>query len=224
MKKAIRIHISGYIFSIDEDAYSVLKEWLDSISTQYLKEEDGKEIINDVEMRVAELFKEKLGNEGAVSLIEVNSVIKTMGQANEFEEDTIIEDDFSKKENPKKQVLENPIINNNKDTQKESRKRLYRDGENRVIAGVCSGLDKYLGIDVVFIRLAFILALFGGFGIVAYIILWAVIPEAKTVSQKLEMAGEPVNISNIEKAIKDEIEFFKEKFSHKKRKKYRRRR
>ena len=220
MKKAIRIHISGYIFSIDEDAYSVLKEWLDSISNQYLNEQDGKEIIDDIEMRVAELFKEKVGNEGAVSLIEVNSIIKTMGQPEEFEEDTTIEDSGNKEtssiKTPPKPKQEN------KKTNRE--KRLYRDEENRVIAGVCSGLDKYLGIDVVFIRLAFVLALVGGFGVIAYLILWAVTPEAKTVSQKLEMMGEPVNISNIEKAIKDEIEFFKEKFSHKKWRKRRSRR
>jgi len=220
MKKAIRIHISGYIFSIDEDAYSILKQWLDNVSVQYLKEEDGEEIINDIEMRVAELFKDKVGNDGAVSLIEVNSIIKTMGQPEEFEEENSI---INKTPTTSENRNSKKTFSSNKKTRKE--KRLFRDDENSVIAGVCGGIGNYLGIDPVLIRLAFILAVFvGGFGTVIYIILWAITPKALTVSQKLEMMGEPVNISNIEKAIKEEFEYFKEKFSHKKRRYHRRRR
>lgn len=90
---------------------------------------------------------------------------------------------------------------------------------------MCGGIGNYLRIDPVLIRLAFILAVFvGGFGTIIYIILWAITPKAVSVSQKLEMMGEPVNISNIEKAIKEEIEYFKEKFSHKKRSRKKRRR
>lgn len=214
MKKAIRIHISGYIFNIDEDAYSELKTWLDKVSKQYENEKDGEEIINDIEMRVAELFMDKVGNEGAVSIDEVNSIIRTMGQPEDFEEETV--------ENPKQNFEQKETFKENKKARKE--KRLFRDDENNVIAGVCSGLGYYFGIDPVLIRLAFILTIFmGGFGVITYIVLWIISPKATSTTQKLEMMGEPVNISNIEKAIKEEVEYFKEKFAkHKKHKRRRR--
>ncbi len=206
MKKTIRIHISGYIFNIDEDAYSKLKKWLDRIALKYENEEDGEEIFNDIEARVAELFDEQAGNEGVITLKEVEEVIKTMGNPEDFEPDEKkeqnISDDYPKEKKKRKQ------------------KRLYRDEDNNVFAGVCAGLGNYFGTDPVFIRLIFVAAFFlGGFGPLIYIILWIVIPKAVTVSQKLEMQGEPVTVSNIEKAIKDEIEYVKEKWLKKKKKK-----
>ncbi|MCF6366372.1 MAG: PspC domain-containing protein [Bacteroidales bacterium] len=208
MKKTIRIHISGYIFNIDEDAYQVLENWLDSVSKQYENENDGDEIFKDIEMRVAELFYDKIGSEGVISITEVSNIIKIMGQPEEFEdnEQTTKTENTSFKKTEKK---------------KTKQKRLYRSEEDHVIAGVCSGLGGYFGIDPVLVRLAFIIAIIiGGFGTILYIILWIIIPKAETVSQKLEMKGEPVNISNIEKAIREEFEFVKEKFNRKKRKKH----
>lgn len=214
MRKAIRIHITGYIFNIEEDAYEVLEKWLESVSNQYADEEDGDEIFKDIEMRVAELFHGKVGKEGVVSLTEVNDVIITMGQPEEFEEEEI----------PREKKPENKKTYSGKE--KKSRKknsRLYRDEESKVFGGVCSGLGHYFGIDPVFIRLAFILAtVIAGFGPVIYIVLMIVTPKAATVSQKLEMNGEPVNISNIEKSIREEFEYVKEKFMKQKNKKRRR--
>ncbi|MCF6183708.1 MAG: PspC domain-containing protein [Bacteroidales bacterium] len=201
MKKTIRIHISGYIFNIDEDAYQKLKIWLDSISEKYKNEEDGEEIFNDIEMRVAELFEEKSGHEGVVTQKEVDDIIKIMGKPEDFEpeEDENINFSFSNKKKSRKQ------------------KRLYRDEENQIIAGVCSGLGSYFGIDPVIIRLLFVAALvIGGFGTLLYIILWIAVPKAETISQKLEMNGEPVTVSNIEKAIRDEFETGKKKLFKKK--------
>lgn len=213
MKKAIRIHISGYIFNIDEDAYSILEKWLDSVSKQYENEEDGDEIFKDIEMRVAELFNDKVGAIGGVSIKEVNDVIQIMGQPEEFEE--------TEKKEEKNTKSENTFSERRKTTKQ---KRLYRDIDDHVISGVCSGLGKYFGIDPVLVRLAFLLAIIiGGFGTILYVILWIIIPKAETVSQKLEMNGEPVNISNIEKVIKEEFEFVKEKFTSKRRKKHKRR-
>ncbi len=197
MKKTIRIHISGYIFNIDEDAYQVLKNWLDSISQKYKNEEDGEEIFTDIEMRVAELFEEKVGNEGVVTQNIVDKIIQIMGKPEEFEteEEKVSEENFSSDKKSRKQ------------------RRLYRDEDNQVIAGVCSGLGNYFGTDPVIFRLLFVLALIvGGFGTILYIILWIAIPKAVTISQKLEMKGEPVTISNIENAIKEEIEYVKEKW------------
>jgi len=197
MKKTIRVHISGYIFNIDEDAYQILKEWLDSISDKYKSEEDGKEIFNDIEMRVAELFEEKVGNEGVVTQETVGKIIQIMGKPEEFESE-------EKKEAEK-------VYSSEKKSRKQ--RRLYRDEDNSVIAGVCGGLGNYFGVDPVIFRLLFVVALIvGGFGTILYVILWIAIPKAVTVSQKLEMKGEPVTISNIEKAIKEEIEYVKEKW------------
>ncbi|NPA44433.1 MAG: PspC domain-containing protein [Chlorobi bacterium] len=205
MKKAITVNINGYIFNIDEDAYTELKNWLDKISNQYKNEKDGDEIINDIEMRVAELFTDMVGDNGVVSIIEVNNVIKTMGQPEDFED---VSDNKQKG---------NESFSSYEKKKRYKNRRLFRDDENSVIAGVCSGLGYYFGIDPVLIRLAFILTIFiGGFGIITYIILWIVSPKATSTSQKLEMMGEPVNISNIEKAIKEEVEYFKDIFYKKK--------
>lgn len=204
MKKTIRIHISGYIFNIDEDAYHILKNWLDSISNKYKKTEDGKEIFNDIEMRVAELFEEKVGNDGVVTQNEVEDIIKTMGNPEDFESDDDRETTYEPNDSKKKS---------------RKQKRLYRDEDNQIIAGVCSGLGNYFGVDPVLFRLAFLVALIiGGFGTLIYIVLWIAIPKAETIAQKLEMNGEPVTVSNIEKAIKEEFEYVKEKWFKKKRK------
>ncbi len=203
MKKTIRIHISGYIFNIDEDAYQILKNWLDSISEKYKNEEDGEEIVNDIEMRVAELFEEKSGHEGVVTQKEVDDVIKIMGKPEDFEPDDEESINFS--------------FSNKKKSRKQ--KRLYRDEDDKILAGVCSGLGNYFGVDPVLIRLLFVAAvILGGFGTIIYIVLWIAIPKAETVSQKLEMKGEPVTIANIEKAIKDEIEYMKNNWFKKKKK------
>ncbi len=204
MKKTIRINISGYIFNIDEDAYQTLKIWLDSISEKYKNEQDGEEIFNDIEMRVAELFEEKVGNEGVVTQKEVNEIIKIMGNPEDFESE-------------EEEKHSEPAFSTEKKTRKQ--KRLYRDDEDKIIAGVCSGLGSYFGIDPVIIRLLFVLAVIvGGFGTLLYIILWIAVPKAETISQKLEMNGEPVTVSNIEKAIREEFETVKKKLFKKKRK------
>ena len=88
MKKTIRIHISGYIFNIEEDAFTILEDWLSKLSSQYSGEEGGDEIINDIEMRVAEIFQEKVGaEEGVISTEEVFGVIEIMGKPEDFEQD-----------------------------------------------------------------------------------------------------------------------------------------
>ena len=96
-----------------------------------------------------------------------------------------------------------------------NKKRLYRDDENRVLGGVCSGLGVYLNIDPVFIRILVVLLVFVGIGISAiiYLILWMVVPVAKTTTQRLEMKGEEATISNIQKTIQDEVSEVKKSFS-----------
>ncbi len=205
MKKTIRIHITGYIFNIEEDAFDVLEAWLKKISGQYGTETGGDEIVNDIETRVAELFQSEIKDEtGVISLKEVKKVIEIMGNPEDFEQHETQHENESKEH-------ENDL--------KESKiyKRLYRDEERKVIGGVCAGIAHYSGIDISLIRIIFIASvLIGGFGAILYLVLWIFIPPAETSSQKLEMQGEPVNISNIEKMIKNEFENVKQTFKDKK--------
>lgn len=193
MKKTIKIHISGFIFTLDDDAYENLNKWIQNINRQYSQEEGGNEIVEDIEFRVAELLQERaLGEDKIITVRDVNEVIQIMGMPEDFDDET------AQKQEPKVNF------------DKKSQKHLYRDIDNNVVAGVCGGVGAYFSIDPVIIRILFIIAvLFGGSGTIIYIILWIITPEAKTASQKLEMKGEKVNVSNIEKTIKEEFESIK---------------
>ena len=152
-----------------------------------------------IEMRVSELLNEKQkSDKHVVGLKDVDEVIAVMGQP----EDYIIED-----ENTAQQSY-------NYSSPRKSRK-LYRDTENGMIGGVLAGLGHYFGIDKVWLRIFLLLMVFVfGSGVLAYIILWIVMPEAKTTAEKLEMYGEPVNISNIEKKVREEFENVSDKFKN----------
>jgi len=196
MKKAIKINLCGIIFHIDEDAYTKLKKYLDDISSHFLNQEESKEIINDIEARIAELFEEKKPkDEEVININLVNEVIEIMGNPEDIA-DTADDSSTGQKQSR---------------TYHSKNKRLYRDPDNSVISGVCGGLGAYFNIDPIIFRLIFVLLLFaGGSSLLVYIILWIVLPKAETAGQKLEMRGEQVNVSNIEKKIKKEYESAKE--------------
>jgi len=191
MKKAIKINLSGSIFHIDEDAYDKLKYYLDRISGHFSNKEESKEIIDDIEARIAELFHERISKESEVITIDiVNEVISIMGSPEDFADST--------EDNTGKSYSGSYHYNS---------KRLYRDPEDAVLGGVCGGLAAYLHIDPLIVRLlAIFLLLFGGVTGIIYIVLWIAIPKAETAAQKLEMRGEAVNVSNIEKKIREEYE------------------
>ncbi len=197
MKKAIKINLSGIIFHIDEDAYDKLKKYLDAISSHFSNQQESKEIINDIETRISELFEEKkLKEEDVISIDMVNEVIEIMGNPED------IADTGDEPSTGNKQFHSYHSSKN---------KRLYRDPDNSVISGVCGGLGAYFNIDPIIFRLLFVILLFaGGASLLLYVILWIVIPKAETAGQKLEMSGEPVNVSNIEKKVRKEYESAKE--------------
>lgn len=179
-------------FHIDEDAYQKLTRYFDAIKRSLSNSSGHDEIIKDIEMRVSELLNDKQkSDKHVIALKDVDEVITVMGQP----EDYIIEDEL----NTTKTFTEN---------NSRRSKKLYRDKEKGMIGGVASGLGHYFGIDSVWIRIVLILLVFAGFGtgILAYIILWIVTPEAITTTEKLEMTGEPVNISNIERKVREEFE------------------
>jgi len=195
MKKAIKINLSGIIFHIDDDAYEKLKSYLDTISRHFSNKQESKEIIDDIEARIAELFQERISEETQVITLKiVNEVIDIMGNP---------EDIADTGEEGEQQGTFH-------DTYSKSR-RLYRDPENSVIGGVCGGLSAYFNVDPVIFRLLFVIFFFaGGASILVYVILWIVLPTAETAAQKLEMRGEKVNVSNLEKKIREEYDSVKD--------------
>lgn len=201
MNKTVNINLGGMFFHIDEDAYQKLTRYFDAIKRSLANASGQDEIMKDIEMRIAELFNEKQKvDKQIIGLKELDEVIAVMGQP----EDYIIEDDA--------QTSQTYTSN----TSTRISKKLYRDTENGIVGGVASGLGHYFGIDPVWIRIVLVLLVFGGFGtgLIAYIILWIVTPAAVTTSEKLEMRGEPVNISNIEKKVREEFDNVSQKIKN----------
>ncbi|MCF8234717.1 MAG: PspC domain-containing protein [Bacteroidales bacterium] len=198
MKKTFTINISGIIFHIDEDAYNQLNNYLENVKRHFRDSEGGEEIINDIESRIAEILSEKLSDtKQVITINDINQVIDVMGQPSEFAEEA--EDTKNEKQSSQQ-----------KEQYYTPHKRLFRDPDNKVIGGVSSGIAAYFNIDPLWIRLLFLITLFaGGTGILIYIILWIAMPEARTTSDRLHMRGEPVNINNIEKSIREEFEDLK---------------
>jgi phage shock protein PspC (stress-responsive transcriptional regulator) len=190
MKKTVNINLGGIIFHIDEDVFERLNSYLASIKILYKDEEGCEEIASDIEARIAELLQEK--NIQIISQDDVDSIISIMGEPETYEG-----------------TEEQESYEHSSETSSKTKKRIYRDKDNEVIGGVCSGIASYFDIDPVIIRLLFVLGLFMGGGVLVYIILWAIIPEAKTTTEKLQMKGEAVNAENIKKTIQKEFENLK---------------
>jgi len=199
MNKTTSINLGGYFFHIDEDAFRKLSNYFEAVKRS-LSSDGRDEIIKDIESRIAEIFQEKLGTtKQVVGLIEVDEVIAIMGQPEDYK----IEND-----EPKNSYSSNYNVNYNS-------KKLYRDKENALLGGVMSGLGHYFGVDPLWLRIIMVILFFGfGTGIILYLILWILIPEATTTSQKLEMKGEPINISNIERKVKEGFNEISDKFSN----------
>ncbi|ELY2017874.1 PspC domain-containing protein [Flavobacterium psychrophilum] len=197
MNKTVNMNLGGFFFHIDEDAYQKLNRYFDAIKKS-LSSDGREEIMNDIESRVSELFSEKLtGAKQVISLKEVDDVIAVMGQPEDYK----IEDEAPRQPNY--------------NYASSGSRKLYRDKENGIIGGVLAGLGYYFGIDKVWLRLIMLVLLLSfGTGFLLYIILWIVMPEAVTTTEKLEMQGEPINISNIEKKVKEEFENLSEKFKN----------
>ena len=199
MNKTVTANISGVVFHIEVDAYEKLNRYLSTIKS-YFKDSEGKdEIMADIEARIAELFKEDMepGKE-VITVANVQKVIEVMGEPEQYMDDTT-EESFSGE-------------NRQTGTDFKSRK-LYRDPDDNMIGGVCSGLSYYFGIDKMWFRAAFLIALIAGVGtgVIVYLILWIIVPAPKTTAEKLEMKGEPINVENIGNTIKDEFNGFKKK-------------
>ena len=190
MNKTVSINIGGLFFHIDENAYQRLTVYLNAIKSS-LDADSREEVMNDIEGRIAEILSSRMQiDKQVVNNLDIDNIIEIMGKP----EDYIIED-----------VDTNTKSKNNFDIDSLFAKKMYRDEDEGKIGGVCAGLSHYYGIDVTWVRILFIIAFLisSGFAALFYIILWVILPKAVTTSEKLHMRGEPINISNIEKKVKE---------------------
>ena len=199
MNKTYPINISGILFYINDNAFGILDNYLKALESHYSNTEDGHEIISDIESRIAELLSERVSmHKEVINKQEIENIIDKLGRIEHFEE----------AENEHNSYQETP--KDRSSSYKKKNRKFYRDAEDGIFAGVCSGLAHYIGIDVIIIRMLFILLVIGGtVGFWIYIILWSISHYARTTSEKLEMKGEAVNLTNIEKNIKEEFDKIK---------------
>jgi len=191
MKVTVTISIGGDAFHVDEDAYQHLRQYLARLEKEFSGETGSVEIIADIESRMADLFKLRLDRyKQVITMKDLEEVIAILGSPE------VISGNGSSGAPP--------LFT--------SSRRFYRDHDRRFIAGVCSGIAAYFSWDPLIFRILFVaLVLAGGFGLALYLVLWIVLPEAKTTAQKLEMRGEPVTIANIKEIVKNEFEVVKKK-------------
>ena len=169
MNKTLTINLGGVVFNIEENAYQKLNKYSEGVKSYFSDVEGKEEIITDIESRIAEKFQAILKKEKRQALLDsdIDQVISEIGTPEDFKE-------FEDQEEP--MYTENTF---SQEASKEPR-RLFRNEDDTVLGGVCSGLGAYLGVDPVVIRLAFILLLvFAGIGLIPYIILWIVLPKGK---------------------------------------------
>lgn len=176
MKKTVNVAIGGCSFIIDEDAYIAIDNYLDRFRTAMNDSAGGDDVMEELEGRIADLMKQKLLSREVVNLKIVEEIIAQIGYPEGYNEgrETINEENMN------------------------APRKFFRDSEDKKIAGVCSGLALYLGIDVVFVRIIFLVALIcGTAGFWAYIIFWVVAPETRTAVEKCELRGLPPTAENI---------------------------
>jgi phage shock protein PspC (stress-responsive transcriptional regulator) len=200
MKRTVSVNIKGMNFLIEEDAYELLQQYIDRLTHVLRNDKGSKEIIEDIELRVAELCSSKLNDrKQVIEIDDIRPILETLGDPSQFiDEEATASDSFSQTASDKKQY--------------SSDKRLFRDLDNASIAGVCSGIANYLNIDVVIIRAIFLVILiFGGFGFPLYVILWIVVPKANSTIDKLRMRGKPITVES----VREEVETAADRLSKK---------
>jgi phage shock protein PspC (stress-responsive transcriptional regulator) len=194
MNKTLSVNIGGMVFHVEESAFKELNSYLEAIKGYFTTSEGRDEIIQDIEARIAEMFHERLGDKRQVVTGEdVSHVISTLGRPEQY----LLDEQMEQGEESQDQ--------SDSQESKRSYRRLYRDPDDRIIGGVCAGVSHYVGLDPIWLRLLFAISFFVfGSGLLLYILLIIIIPKAKTPSEKLEMKGERVSLSNLKKNFQDE--------------------
>jgi phage shock protein PspC (stress-responsive transcriptional regulator) len=187
MKITVSINLGGYSFNIDEDAYAELKRYLKNLEFHFAGEESSSEILSDIESRMSELFRAKLtAYKQVINILDVQQVISVLGTPED------ISDDEGRSAREK---FSSPGYH-----------RMYRDPDHRVIGGVCAGIAAYWDMEIWLVRVVFLILAVMGVGFLIYLILYIVLPEAKTTTEKIEMKGNQVNIHNIKDSVKKEFD------------------
>lgn len=193
MNKIISANINGFVFSIDEAAYDKLKTYLENMRRKV----DNYEVMMDIENRIAELFDYKIKNgKQAIFDQDVEDIIAQIGSPEEMSNE---ETDNQENKQEKQEA-------STSQSNRKKYRRLYRNDDDKVVGGVCSGVAAYFNIDPFYVRMAFIgMFLLFGSGILLYLIMMVIIPKAMTPAEKLEMMGEPVDFNNLSKTIEKDI-------------------
>jgi phage shock protein PspC (stress-responsive transcriptional regulator) len=169
MDKTININIAGILFQIDEDAYMILRDYLQAINNRFRNVPGGVETVADIESRIAEIFESQKGTAGTITLTNVEAMISVIGRPEDFDNNDA---------EPEAQVFSIP------------RKRMYRNPDDQIISGVCGGIGAYLNTDPVLFRVLFVLFTVSfGVGFFLYLALWISLPPANSDSRKREMYG-----------------------------------
>lgn len=192
MKKTINVNMFGMLYPFDEDAYNLLNNYLQSLQKYFMSHPGGQEIVTDIEARVAELINELISSGvQSVSVADIKNIITRIGSPEELGSDN------------------EPEPETHSDTMPEApaRKKLFRDTERGVVAGVLAGLAEYTGMKLSWLRIIAVIFVFVSCGwfIAAYLIAWVCIPAAETPLQRLEMKGEPVNMETIRNMILENV-------------------
>ena len=189
MKKNITINLCGRLFQIDEDAYEMLQHYTDSLRSHFGRQAEGDEIVNDIEERIAELLDElKANGNEAITIDHVKDIITRIGKPEELAGD-------------EQGTTEQPAQHT---TRTATSKRLFRNPNDKMVAGVLSGLAAYTGTDAIFWRLGAVLfTFFYGSGLLLYVILAIIMPEARTPEEQLQMQGKEVNPQNLAGVVVD---------------------
>lgn len=201
MKSTIKVSISGVAFNLEDDAYQLLKSYLDKLAAHFNKNEEGKEIIEDIEARLAELLLARINTpEQVVTGKDTSEVIAILGKPEELNDN-----DTASGSTGNSDILSTPT---------SAKRRLYRNPDNQIIAGVCGGLGVYFNVDPVILRVLLVVLIITGLflealnlsaiAIISYAILWISLPKALTMVQKMEMRGESPTVANIERKIREE--------------------
>lgn len=203
MKKTLTINLNNIVFHIDDDAYELLHGYLSDVE-RHLSEDEKREVMADIEARIAELFTEKLQkNKTVVNIEDVQDIINILGSPNQYSDTEDADENTESKK-----------------SEKRKSKHFYRDPDNAILGGVCAGVAAYFGWDVTWVRIfTIILTFLTGFNLAwVYLLVWIIAPKATTAAHRLEMQGEDVTVENIKEEVKNvknyvESEKFKQNVS-----------
>lgn len=228
MKKTVNVNLGGIPFIMDEDAYDMIGEYIDTVRQAFVKSQEDMDILIDIENRLAELFLDTCREGSIITITDAKEAIAVIGDPGVFDDNYIDHGDGNG--NPEAQES-NPDMSQNPNNNhpyggystkagfpgsSESKefitsfrnKGLYRNVSDKILGGVCSGLASYLNIDPVWVRIATIILLcfFPGWTLLGYVILWIILPEANTPLQKMRMEGRPETFENIYQAVTPEFD------------------